>query len=104
LPDISAIEEIMRIHLRQVPCDESIRLDELASQLVGYSGADVAQLCYRARSFPFVEVVRGGQTRPLILQDIKRAIAQAQPTVSSSMVRRFEEYAQQRAGMARSYA
>lgn len=97
LPDVSAREQILQIHLQQVPYDESIRLMDFAERLEGYSGADIAQICYRARSIPFLEVVHGGEARPLNTQDINRAIAQVEPTVSAAAVRRFEAYAQSRA-------
>ena len=93
LPDTPAREQIMQIHLVQVPCDESVRLHELAIQLEGYSGADIAEICYRARSIPFLEVVQGREVRPLNGDDIERAIGQVEPTVSPATVRRFEAYA-----------
>ena len=97
LPDAAARAEILELHLRNVPCDEAIGFDEIARQMEGYSGADIAQVCYRARAIPFLEVVRGGSTRPVAVQDIERAIAAVPPTVSPATVRRFEAYAQERA-------
>lgn len=97
LPDAAARWQILQIHLRQVPCDEGLRLDEVAVHLEGYSGADLEQICYRARCLPFLEVVRGGTPRPVSQQDLAHAVAQVKPTVSHAVVRRFEEYMQTRA-------
>lgn len=97
LPDAAAREQIMQFQLRQVPCDEALPLSDFALRLEGYSGADIAQICYRARSIPFLEVVHGKTTRPLTARDIQQAIAQVEPTVSPAVVRRFDTYAQSRA-------
>jgi transitional endoplasmic reticulum ATPase len=99
LPDAAARQQIMHLHLHPVPYDESIRLDELAEQLDGYSGADLAEICRRARAFPFLEVVRGGALRAVARQDMVRAIAQVKPTVTRATVQRFDAYARGRAEM-----
>ncbi len=98
LPDALAREQIMQLHLQQVPC-AAIRLWDFALRLEGYSGADIAQICYRACAIPFLEVVHGGPVRPLQEDDIHHAIAQVNPTVSPAAVRRFEAYAQERAAV-----
>jgi transitional endoplasmic reticulum ATPase len=97
LPDATAREQIMQLHLHQVPCEEALPLSDFVLQLEGYSGADIAQICYRARSIPFLEVVHGREVRPLTERDIQQAMAQVEPTVSPAVIRRFESYAQSRA-------
>jgi SpoVK/Ycf46/Vps4 family AAA+-type ATPase len=96
LPDALAREQIMQLHLSELPCDESIQFAAFTPRLAGYSGADIAQVCYRARAIPFLEVVHGGGTRPLNARDLDRAIAEVEPTVSPATVRRFEAYMQGR--------
>jgi transitional endoplasmic reticulum ATPase len=46
-PDVRQREEILAVHLRNVPLDD-IDLSELARQLDGFSSADIAGLCQRA--------------------------------------------------------
>jgi SpoVK/Ycf46/Vps4 family AAA+-type ATPase len=102
LPDTPARRQILQIYLQKAPCDESVRLDELAEQLEGYSGADIAEICRRARSFPFLEEVYGGQRRSITQQDLKRAVAGSKPTVSTAALRRFAAYAQSREALSSS--
>jgi len=47
LPDHRQREEILAVHLRNLEVDE-VDLTELAGQLEGFSGADIAGLCQRA--------------------------------------------------------
>ncbi|MBI79574.1 MAG: AAA family ATPase [Gammaproteobacteria bacterium] len=45
LPDASGREEILQIHTRGMPLENDVDLHELAFLSVGYSGADLDQLC-----------------------------------------------------------
>ncbi|MDT8429445.1 MAG: ATP-dependent zinc metalloprotease FtsH [Pseudomonadales bacterium] len=48
LPQHSARQEILKVHLRKVPVQEDIDIAELASMTVGFSGADLANLVNEA--------------------------------------------------------
>tara|TARA_B100001758_G_C18405984_1_gene612126 strand:- start:159 stop:2339 length:2181 start_codon:yes stop_codon:yes gene_type:complete len=45
LPDLKGREEILEIHTRGMPLEHDVDLEELAFLTVGYSGADIDQLC-----------------------------------------------------------
>ncbi|MCB1693066.1 MAG: ATP-dependent zinc metalloprotease FtsH [Pseudomonadales bacterium] len=48
LPQSHAREEILKVHLREVPLADDVRIDELVGKTVGFSGADLANLVNEA--------------------------------------------------------
>ncbi|GAB7349883.1 hypothetical protein MBLNU459_g0576t2 [Dothideomycetes sp. NU459] len=47
-PNESARKEILRIRTRSVPLDSDVDLDRLAQRTVGYSGAEIVEICLEA--------------------------------------------------------
>ena len=48
LPDIRGREQILEVHLRKIPCDESVSPSVIARGTPGFSGADLANLANEA--------------------------------------------------------
>jgi transitional endoplasmic reticulum ATPase len=71
IPDESDRKEIFEIHLRNKPFERKIRLDDLVSRTEGFSGADIAGVCYKAALMALRRVVeqggggKGGKPREL---------------------------------------
>ena len=51
LPDIRGREQILKVHARKVPIDESVELSVIARGTPGFSGADLANLINEAALF-----------------------------------------------------
>jgi cell division protease FtsH len=51
LPDIRGREQILKVHLRKVPCDEDVMPKNIARGTPGFSGADLANLVNEAALF-----------------------------------------------------
>ena len=51
LPDIRGREQILKVHARKVPIDESVKLSVIARGTPGFSGADLANLINEAALF-----------------------------------------------------
>lgn len=51
LPDVSGREEILKVHSRKKPMDESVDLSKIAKETAGYSGADLENLMNEASIF-----------------------------------------------------
>jgi len=47
-PDVKGREAILKIHTREIPLDEDVRLDIIARSTPGFSGADIANLTNEA--------------------------------------------------------
>jgi cell division protease FtsH len=48
LPDVISREKILRIHAKKITVDASVKLEMIAKSTVGFSGADLANLCNEA--------------------------------------------------------
>lgn len=48
LPDLHEREAIFKVHMRPLKTDESVKVDFLAKQTPGFSGADIANVCNEA--------------------------------------------------------
>ncbi|WP_353667370.1 ATP-dependent zinc metalloprotease FtsH [Marinomonas sp. THO17] len=51
LPDIRGREQILKVHLRKVPCDDDVKPRDLARGTPGFSGAQLANLVNEAALF-----------------------------------------------------
>jgi transitional endoplasmic reticulum ATPase len=47
-PDEKGRKEILRIHTRGMPLDEDVNFDEISRRTIGYTGADIEELCKEA--------------------------------------------------------
>ncbi len=91
LPDRKGREEILKIHTRGKPLDSTVNLSDLAKSTIGFSGADLANLCNEAaltaarrnarkismRDFSdaFDRIVLGNESPPLNNQHERRVVA-----------------------------
>lgn len=48
LPDLNERKEIFEVHLKPIKIDEDVKIEFLAQQTPGFSGADIANLCNEA--------------------------------------------------------
>jgi len=57
MPEEEARREIFKIHLRDKPLDDDVSIKEMAKQLEGYTGADIASVCEEATLMTIRRVV-----------------------------------------------
>jgi len=79
-PDEPARLEILRIHLKSKPVDNSIDLGSLARKTVEFSGADLLALGESASDIPLREALRTGVVRPISQSDFVLALKTQKPT------------------------
>jgi cell division protease FtsH len=68
LPDIRGREQILKVHARKVPLDESVELSILARGTPGFSGADLANLVNEAALFS-----ARGNRRVVTMEEFEKA-------------------------------
>ncbi|MDC0641195.1 ATP-dependent zinc metalloprotease FtsH [Porticoccaceae bacterium] len=68
LPDIRGREQILKVHARKVPLDESVELGILARGTPGFSGADLANLVNEAALFS-----ARGNRRVVTMEEFEKA-------------------------------
>ncbi|MBV7335583.1 ATP-binding protein [Chloroflexi bacterium TSY] len=94
LPDLDGRRQILALNLQERPLDDDVDLDLLADKLIGYSGADIAQICLRASTLAFMDAVERGTERNIEWSDFEVAYNEIAPSVSEQMLRRFEQFGQ----------
>ncbi len=92
LPGLEARRRILELNLRDRPLDEGVNLDELAERLLGYSGADVVQVCRRASTKAFMDAIEQDNLYPITLTDFEEAMVEVKPSVSAKDLQRFERF------------
>src|SRR5437762_6642224 len=81
LPDIPARRKMLEIYLSKRPLDTEVNLDDLATHLEGFSGADIKYICDRAATIPFLKSVATGQEGDIDQQVLNDVIAETQKSV-----------------------
>lgn len=61
LPDLESRLKIFQVHTKNRPLTTGVKLDELARQTEGYSGADIELLCRRATMMAIKNLVEKGE-------------------------------------------
>jgi len=114
LPDESARQAILVIHLTRRGHQSSLSMTELVRRTKGFSGREIEQLCQAAvtcmvqRSNPHLlelvdqglEAVRSHEIKveSLTEADFKQAFAQVHPSTSPEMLRKYDEWLRQTDG------
>ena len=93
LPDEKAREFMFKHNLENVPLGKDVDFDKLVGLTDGYSGADIAEICDRAKEDPLNIYIKTDVEEPVSMKYIEAAIKKVKPTVSKLEIRRFEEYA-----------
>jgi SpoVK/Ycf46/Vps4 family AAA+-type ATPase len=93
LPDPAARRRILELNLAGRPLDADVDTDALTERLVGYSGADVVQVCLRASTVAFLDAVERDIERTIAWTDFEAALAAVKPSVSAKDLERFERFA-----------
>ena len=97
LPDLPARRKMLEIYLSKRPLDPNLNLDDLATRLDGFSGADIKYICDRSATIPFLKSVATGQEGDIDEQIIADVIHDTSKSVNHEMLKRFDEWAGQAA-------
>lgn len=91
-PDYEARKKIFQLNLKEKPLSENIDFDELAKISEGYSGADIAYICAKVSTIPFIESIETGNERNIEMRDILEVMDKIKPSVSKETVEKFEKF------------
>ena len=92
LPDATALQRILEIHLEDRPLDHDVDLRRLAEVLNGYSGADIRNLCRKAADEAFLKSIRGDANSVIDQLTLLRIAQEVKPSVTPEQLKRFHEY------------
>nr|AHL28477.1 chloroplast cell division cycle 48 protein [Chromera velia] len=105
LPDLKSRLNIFKACLRKSPLGPEVNLDAMAERLVGYSGADITEVCQRAAKLAIREAIaaevergrplREGEEDPVPYIDVRHfedALKTSRRSVSDATLRMYDEF------------
>lgn len=97
LPDQAAREGILRQHFRDIPLAEDIDLSQVAEELEGYTGSDIAGIAGSCKRVGFGRQIEGQEDAAVTLSDIREVMMRIPKSATQQMMDRYEKFRQQRA-------
>ena len=97
LPDVAARRKMLEIYLSHRPLAGDVVLDQFATMLDGYSGADIKYLCDRAATIPFLRSIASGVEGEITAAIFQDTIHDTPRSVTVEMLRKFDQWARQAA-------
>ena len=92
LPDLPARRQMLAQYLGKRPVAGDVNLDQLATRLEGYSGADIKYVCDRAAVIPFLQSVASGQDGQISAAVLDDVLHDATPSVTHDVLNRFKAW------------
>jgi len=93
LPDAEARRYLFKLYLKKAPLTDDVNIAELVKFTENFSGADIAEVCDRAKEAPLEKYIATGEPVKVRQIDLLRVIAEILPTVDRAEIARFERYA-----------
>ncbi len=91
-PDAAAREAIIGQNMTGVPVAEGLGFQEIASRTEGYSGADMAEVCDRAKRLALNRQLAKGSEENVLIEDFSQALEKVRPSVTAEMLKQFDEW------------
>jgi transitional endoplasmic reticulum ATPase len=92
LPDSTAREAIIQYCLREVPVEDGFPFDEIAGRTEGFSGADMAEMCRRAKKKTILRQIDSGQDEVVTADDIQTIVKNLSQSVSAEQLIEYEKW------------
>ncbi len=91
-PDTPAREAIVALNMKEVPVADDISFQDIADQTDGYSGADIAELCDRAKRLALSRQLTSGGKENVVADDFTTALQKVRPSVMPELLKQFEDW------------
>ena len=88
-PDVEARVEILKVHTRNMPLDDSVNLEKIAKATEGYSGADIANLVREAGMYA---IRHEEQLTTVTSKHFDAALTKIKPSVTPEMLKAYKDY------------
>ncbi len=96
-PDKAAREALVALNMENVPLAEDVAFTEIAEQTEDFSGADITELCERAKLLAFNRQIAAKTNELVANNDFREALEKVRPSVTLEMI---DKYLQWRGGRA----
>lgn len=92
LPDEPARKFLFEKSLKGAPVASDLDVNELVDLSEGYSGADIDEVCDRAKENPLLQSINTGKLVDITREDFINALREVPPSVSQYDLDQFERY------------
>lgn len=98
-PDYKARVELFKLYTKKLKLDVNVNIEELAMMTEGYSSSDIEDICREAQDKVVEEFFKEtggsyGEPRAITMEDFVEIIRRRRPSISKSMIRSYEEWAE----------
>ncbi len=91
-PDAPARAAILALNLKDVPIAPELNLAEQAALTESYSGADMAEICDRAKRAAKNRQVASGKNEFVTKEDFAAALAKVKPSVTAEQLKEYDAW------------
>lgn len=92
LPDEAARDAIVRYCLKEVPVEDGFPFQEIANRTEGYSGADMAEICRRAKKAAIRRQIASGENEVVTRADVEQELVSMTPSVGPEALAKYETW------------
>ena len=92
LPDAPARKFMIEKNMKGVPVAEDFDVDRIVAQTEMYSGADIDELCDRAKDEPLLKAIATDSIILVTNKDFDGVLSKMPPSVTEKELKQFEEY------------
>ncbi len=97
-PDVAAREAIIAYNLDEVPVSEGVSYPDLAARTDGYSGADLSELCDRAKRAALNRQLASSTEERVTADDFATALEKVRPSITAELLAQFETWRNAKSG------
>ena len=92
LPDAPARRFMLEKNMKGVPVSDDFSIDKLVDETENYSGADIEELCDRAKDEPLLKAIATDKIIKVTNKDFDNVLAVMPPSVTPKEIARFDAY------------
>ena len=99
LPDAPARKFMLEKNMKGVPVADDFDINKIVAQTENYSGADIEELCDRAKDDPLLEAIATDSIVKVTNEDFDKVLKIFPPSVTPKEIEKFERYNQEVNGL-----
>lgn len=92
LPDAAARKFMIEKNMKNVPTEKDFDINKIVEQTENYSGADLEELCDRAKDEPLLKAIATDSVVLVSNADFDRVLAVMPPSVTHNEIKLFDDY------------
>ena len=96
LPDTAARREILQMRMHNMFLSESIDTNALSEATVGFSGAEISNICQRASYVALRQEIETGKHQKVTQEHFEIALNRVEKSITPEMIRKYEAWGAER--------